>query len=269
MGFDFADPKTGFLLPQTDWDLFALEEPSSQFLASFNNLAADGYAANCNRSRRFAQYRAYWKQEYCVTEDGYSYLKSGWAFERLPLRPFIQSYADNKHSGGVPRYFEPVEADFTPILQHMMRRYDASPNKEFQIDINQYRVTADDDSEGVPVPEGKHKDGRPIVAVLVFRRDNVKGAELTLYPNDSDIPFARETVQPGYGTIFNDQSMYHDATAIKVEQPGIEGIRDYVAINFTPWDERRYGRKFEQDNLAPGQIIDEARVEPFGAFEIN
>ena len=261
MGIDSIDPKTGFQLPRENWDLIPIPKPSRALLNSFNRLVADPYAKNCNRFRRFAQFKAQHGLIKCL-EPGEDH---DWKFERLPLRPFIQSYEDNKLSGGIPRYFKPIRADFTPLLSHILGM--ETSNKAYQIDVNQYRVTAEGESEGVPVPEGIHRDGRPIVVVAVYNRRNIEGAELSLYPNDSDVAFATMIVQPGYAAIFNDNAMRHNVTSIKATVKNVTGLRDYVAVNCTPWDERRYGPAYEASILAPGQVVDETKVQPFGKFE--
>jgi hypothetical protein len=89
-----------------------------------------------------------------------------------------------------------------------------------------------------------HRDGQECVAILVFRRHLISGAELRLIDAKTQQIFARTVVGENRGIVLDDHKMMHDASPVTATSSD-KGFRDYVVININPWENRRYGEEFE------------------------
>jgi len=219
------------------WVTFDITPPSVECLQSFNQLSPDRYAENCNRSRLFSQFKA-------VCQNG------GWFLEKLEHRPFVQSKEHNPHSGGISREFDPVEHDFSDLVLKCFEKLKIDSDQQYQLDLHQYRVEAKQALKGDPVPEGPHQDGHELVGIIVLKRQNVVGAENSLFHLGGE-KFKELTLQENQCLFLEDGKMLHDATPIAVEnlEEG-DAYRDYVVININRWDNRRYGEDFERRALS-------------------
>lgn len=171
-----------------------------------------------------------------------------WALEKLPHRPFIQSVKFNSHSGGILRHFQPLECDVTQHVADIMEQIKADKDREFHLDVNQYRVYATQIMQGVSVPEGMHQDGHEIVGIMVYRRQSINGAELSLHRLDTREIFIKTIIQENEAIVIEDEKMLHDATNVTASSTEI-GVRDYIVVNINSWENRRYGPEFERDAL--------------------
>ncbi len=206
-------------------------------LASFDNLPLDEYCGGKQRFHRFSQYKM-------------TYIGDRWRFEVLPHRPLVQPKAYNVHSGGRFRHIDAIEVDPSVYLDAVVKGGQLDTRRAWHLDVNQYRVIANPEIEGVCVPEGAHQDGHSYVMIMVFRRRRITGAELALLPLDSKRPFFRTTIQENQAIILDDTRMRHDATNIEPAEASGSGYRDYFGTSLNPWEDRRYGPEFERRALA-------------------
>src|SRR5215469_4889116 len=213
-----------------------MPKASEQFLESFARLPPDVYAPTANRFRRFSQFRL-------------SYKHDRWSLNRLPHRPLIQARAYNQVAGNLARHFEPLECDPSLFVDSILRAAKLDTCVDWHLDVNQYRVIANEHAPGICVPEGIHRDGHQFVKIMVFRRQRISGAELTLYPLDADEPFFTRIIEEGQAIVIDDTRMRHYATDISaIARQG--GYRDYIGTCLNRWDERKYGPEFEANALA-------------------
>ncbi len=221
------------IMPSEGWLKFKLSPPDKTLLDSFNNLVADQYAPHCQRYRRFSQYK--------ITS-----VDENWSLEKLPHRPFIQSAKFNSHSGGILRHFEPLEIDVSKPVAEIMDRLNADKFQEFHLDVNQYRVYANENAQGISVPEGMHQDGHALVGILVYRRHLIEGSELTLHRLEDREMFLKTIVEENEAIVIEDEKMYHNATNVSATTKET-GFRDYIVVNINRWEDRRYGPEFERE----------------------
>lgn len=221
-------------LNESGFTIIKLPKVSKDVLDSFSTLGPDIYLGNGNRTRRFAQYRMKF-------DDGH------WKFERLPHRPYMTFSKYNKIAGGVERHYEPLMIDITQQINTCAQSIPLNTVCEWQINVHQYRVIVRPDIAGITVPEGPHQDGHEFIGILVFNRHNIKGAEMSLLPlGGSSEPFYNYTVMEGEAALLNDRIMFHDVTEIEPLDEGGNGHRDIVVIAFSRWEERWYGKEFEE-----------------------
>ena len=170
-GFAFvrAPQMRAALLPAglADWDGFA---------ASWDDLGLDRYMADGGRyrRRRFATFAV-----------------AGGAVRRKPHQPHYQSRDYNPLNGGIARWFEPVTDAIAahPATLAIIRTCDAlftaltppaTRPEVWHVEMHQFRIEAQPDTEGRPTPEGMHRDGVDWVLVLLVRRENVASGETTI-----------------------------------------------------------------------------------------
>jgi hypothetical protein len=218
-------------LNEWHYQLFTVPDLPDAIVAEFPNLPLDQYCAGKFRHRRFSQYR--------LVHDG------GWRLEPLPHRPFCQAKQFNGVTGGLLRDFEPLRVDPAPLVVAGAEEVPLDPTVDWQVDVHQWHIVTDDETQGVSVPEGPHQDGHTYSVIFVVDRQNITGGETQLIPLDSDEPFFSVTLQAGQGVVLDDRRLRHYATDIRAPR-GEDGHRDLFLLAYNPWPDRRYGQEYEQ-----------------------
>ena len=218
-------------LGQKGYRVVDIPPATEALLESFNHLPVDQYSGSNQRFHRFSQYRLSFRGE-------------DWHMEKLPHRPLIQSSQYNTKSGDIMRHFPPVQAEPTVWISAALKAGGLDTNREWHLDINQYRVTSTSNNPGICVPEGAHQDGHHYVMIFVFKRQDISGAVLKLLPLSDQTPFFKDIIQESQAIIIDDTKMKHDATPISAI--GEYGYRDYFGTALNPWEDRRYGDEFER-----------------------
>jgi len=237
------DDLSWLTMPEKGWKEFRFLPAQKAFLETFENLVFDQYAPHCQRYRRFSQFKV------VASHDS-------WALSELPHRPFIQSARYNEFSGGILRHFEPLQCDIAPYINDVFSSLTINTSRTYHLDVHQYRVCATPQANGISVPEGCHRDGQQCVAILVFRRHLITGAEMSLCDPATGQALYKTVLGENTGIVLDDEKILHDASPIAAT--GSEpGYRDYVVLNINEWEKRRYGEEFEHRAMAEPQ-------NPFG-----
>ncbi|QFI37026.1 2OG-Fe dioxygenase family protein [Moritella marina ATCC 15381] len=205
---------------------------------SFSNLKLDEYASGGTRYRRFSQYKLQFNDH-------------EWNMDVLPHKAYMTYSKFNSVAGGIKRYYEPLESDFTEQILSAVKQVKLDSNDDWQINVHQYRVVSSKDRPGIPVPEGVHQDGHDYVAIFVFNRYGIEGGEMSLLKsNNIEDAFYTGTIKPGEVAILDDRSMFHYVTDIRAIDE--RGYRDTVVVAFSKWKDRWYGEEFENKVLGEG-----------------
>ncbi|MFZ6693451.1 2OG-Fe dioxygenase family protein [Undibacterium sp. SXout20W] len=221
-------------LNESGFKIIQFPKASQKVIESFSDLGPDIYLGSGNRTRRFAQYRM-------------TFSKDRWEFARLPHRPYMTFSKYNKVAGGIERNYEPLKIDITQQIEFCARSIPLDTESEWQINVHQYRVIVRPDLAGITVPEGPHQDGHEFVGILVFNRHRIEGAEMRLLAlGGVGEPFYKYTLLEGEAALLNDRTMFHDVTEIKSLEKNGSGYRDIVVVAFSRWEERWYGKEFEE-----------------------
>lgn len=212
--------------------------PSKEVEESFNNMPRDEHSPSRLRKIRLTQYFGY-------CEEG------SWVFAPLPQRKYVQSadYIKLAEAGGVARHREKLEVDPSPLMASVLDSLPVDREGMFQINVNQIRVIANAEFDGVTVPEGPHRDGHKYSVICVAKRHNVKGGETQVMAPDSKEILFRTTLGENQAILIDDERFIHYATNIEPGQ-GDMGYRDIWVIEINPWSERAYGPKHEKMALA-------------------
>ncbi len=216
-----------------------LGELVCKYRESFNDLGPDDYhpAESGGRTRRLGQYHA--------TYD----LKTGDSvITKLKTELFLQGET-NKLTGHIHRPFLSVEVDLKPYIKHGFVEVNkiwplTGYGNEWLINCHQIRVHAAQTQEGIPVPEGIHKDGAEFVIMACVARERVKGGISHIYEDENQPPVYGVTLMPGQAVMVNDKEVFHMVSPlISVET---HGYRDMILMGFHLWTHGKYKGDWRQ-----------------------
>ena len=143
--------------------------------------------------------------------------------EPVPHRAHWQPLEYNALHGGLERWFEPIE----PVViasrpwQGMLKAMGTlasslrkGSDQPWYVEAHQFRIDTTD-GIGRPTPEGAHRDGVDLVAVLLVGREGIKGGETRVF--DADGPTGlRFTMQaPWTCLLLDDARVIHESTPIQ------------------------------------------------------
>jgi hypothetical protein len=195
---------------------------------AFENLPVDTQVDGVDvyRERRYGRLR--------VDVDG-----DDVAFQVLPNAVFRQDSIPLWK--GKDRVFEPVAEDvlLSPGLRALVR-FDAriataiNGNTSWRVGIHLVRVVARAGSDGLPTPEGRHRDGHTCVGLHLMRREGVTGGVSTVHPNDGSPAVRTTLLDPLDSMFFDDNMITHEVSPAVAE--GSSGVRDMLQVDFNPMD---------------------------------
>jgi hypothetical protein len=212
-------------LTQTLISASALTEWAA-FAASWNSLSIDAYMADGGRYRR----RSFAAFSVAATD-----------IARKPHQPHYQSRDYNTLNGGIERWFEPCAPLVAqhPIMQSclswcytLFNSLTLDPPTAWHVEVHQFRIEAQAGKQGLPTPEGLHRDGVDWVLVLLIARENIAEGVTTIY-NLSKQPIGSFTLTvPLDAALVDDSRVYHGVTAVEPINPAIPAYRDVLVVTF-------------------------------------
>ena len=142
--------------------------------------------------------------------------------EQAAHRAHWQPIEYNALHGGLERWFEPIEPAviahpaWTPMLRSLARL--AMPLREgistWYVEAHQFRIDTTD-GIGRPTPEGAHRDGVDLVAVVLVARDGIKGGETRVFDADGPTGLRFTMQEPWTCLLLDDARMIHESTPIQ------------------------------------------------------
>lgn len=179
--------------------------------------------------------------------------------EVVPHRAHWQPLSYNALHGGITRWFEPCEVRFieSPVIQDFLKQlghyFSLLPqqanhkNQPWFVELHQFRI---DTSDGIgrPTPEGAHRDGVDFVAVLMMKRQWIKGGETRVFESNGPQGCRFTLSQPMSLLVLDDERVIHETTPI---QPidlnhSQHAYRDTLVVTF-----RREGFQDSPSKLSP------------------
>ncbi|KAF1044013.1 2OG-Fe dioxygenase family protein [Xylophilus sp.] len=210
-------------------------------IPSWNDLMPDRYLRDGGRYRR--------RRHAC-------FVVQGGEVRQVPHRPHWQPVEYNALHGGMQRWFAPVEPEVVaaPVWNRLLAaltrageavRPDHPTGSPWFIEAHQFRIDTTD-GIGRPTPEGAHRDGVDVVAVLLVGRHAVKGGETRVF--DAAGPSGRRftLTEPGSVLLLDDARVIHESTPIQPLQA--EGWRDTLVLTL------RAGG-FQGDGVDAGPVL--------------
>ncbi|MFO1252435.1 MAG: 2OG-Fe dioxygenase family protein [Inhella sp.] len=186
----------------------------------WDDLRPDGYLKDGGRYRS--------RRHSCFVVDGSTVTET-------PRRAHWQPLDYNALHGGIERWYEPVDPAMAvhPAFQALLRRLARSADRlrgaqPWFIEVHPFRIDTEG-GIGRPTPEGAHRDGVDLVAVLLLARQHIKGGETRVFEATGPAGQRFTLTEPGSLLLLDDPRMIHEATPIQPDGAA-RGHRDTLVI---------------------------------------
>ena len=157
---------------------------------------------------------------------------------QAPHRPHWQPVEYNALHGGIERHFEPMPPAWTAdpawprLLVGLARRASALRGAQpWFVEAHPFRIDTTD-GIGRPTPEGAHRDGVDLVAVLLVARLNVKGGETRVFAADGPAGLRFTLAEPFSALLLDDARVIHESTPIQPVDAASPAHRDTLVLTY-------------------------------------
>ncbi|GMV29218.1 MAG: hypothetical protein AMXMBFR59_13430 [Rhodanobacteraceae bacterium] len=197
----------------------------SAFADSWNDLAVDTYMADKGRYRR---------RRHGV------YIASAAGVRREADRPHYQSLEYNPLHGGVARSFQPIDPRWDrgqglpAVLRYCHGLFGAlAPTvAAWNVEVHQFRIEARAGEQGLPTPEGVHRDGVDYVLVLLIARTNIASGTTTIHRPDGELLGRFTLTAPFDAALVDDARVCHGVTPVEAVDVTAPAYRDVLVVTF-------------------------------------
>jgi hypothetical protein len=157
---------------------------------------------------------------------------------RVPQRAHWQPVEYNALHGGIERWFDPMDPAWVaqPLWQALLARLGdcASALRGAQpwfVEAHPFRI---DTAGGIgrPTPEGAHRDGVDLVAVILAARQGVKGGETRVFEATGPHGIRFTMTEPWTTLLLDDARVIHETTPIQPLPGAPAGHRDTLVLTF-------------------------------------
>ncbi len=156
----------------------------------------------------------------------------------VPARPHWQPVEYNALHGGLLRHFEPLPRSLVgdPSWSELLRGFARVADELFGarrwfVEAHPFRIDATD-GIGRPTPEGAHRDGVDLVAVILVERHNVKGGETRVFDAQGPQGVRFVLSEPWSALLLDDARVIHETTPIQPLDPAQPTWRDTLVLTF-------------------------------------
>lgn len=168
------------------------------------------------------------------------FVVQGGDVQQVPHRAHWQPLQYNALHGGMERWFAPMldatvaQAAWQQLLRALGSVADGvfAPDKApvpWFVEAHQFRIDTHG-GIGRPTPEGAHRDGVDLVAVLLVGREGVKGGETRVFEAHAAAGQRFTLTQPWSLLLLDDARMVHESTPIQPLQE--HGHRDTLVLTY-------------------------------------
>ena len=189
--------------------------------APWDRLVPDAYLKDGGRYRK--------RRHSCFVVDGPQ-------VRQVPHRAHWQPLEYNALHGGMQRWFEPMEPQQVaqPLWQRLLQRLgEAASNlrgaRPWFVEAHPFRIDTTD-GIGRPTPEGAHRDGVDLVAVVLVGRHAIKGGESRVFEADGPAGQRFTLREPWSLLLLDDARVIHESTPIQPLDPEGFGWRDTLVV---------------------------------------
>ncbi len=200
----------------------------NRFRTHWNKLSTDSYAAErgMRRLRRYGQF---------------SFTSATAQIRLLPQASFVQPEDSNPLYVGVERTFEPLTDSFIAdplfwaVLRMLKRVATALDDPAvWKVHVHPFRVVATAEADGLPTPEGRHRDGVTLVSSLLVGRQNAAGGESSVSDQDGRLVLTTTLSEPGALLLGDDRRTLHSVSPVHPVDRSRPAYRDVLVATFTP-----------------------------------
>ena len=167
---------------------------------------------------------------------------AGPALAPVPHRAHWQPVEYNALHGGIERWFEPMPAAITAhlawarlllSLAALTARLRQAPAAPWCIEAHPFRIDTTD-GIGRPTPEGAHRDGVDLVAVILVSRVQIKGGETRVFDTRGPQGVRFTLDEPWSVLLLDDGRVIHESTPIQPAEGAAPGAshRDTLVLTF-------------------------------------
>ena len=166
------------------------------------------------------------------------FVVEGSSVRAVPHRAHWQPLEYNALHGGIERWFEPLEPALTaePLWPRLLAMLAARASalrgtQTWFVEAHPFRIdTAGEGGIGRPTPEGAHRDGVDLVAVLLVARESVKGGETRVFDAKGPAGLRFTMTEPWTTLLLDDARVIHETTPIQPLDATQRGHRDTLVI---------------------------------------
>lgn len=165
-----------------------------------------------------------------------SFIVEGGTVRAVAHRAHWQPVEYNALHGGIERWFEPLEpglvadVQWPRLLQWLAARASALRGAQpWFVEAHPFRI---DTAGGIgrPTPEGAHRDGVDLVAVVLVSRRDVKGGETRVFDADGPHGLRFTMTDPWTTLLLDDARVIHETTPIQPIGGDEAGHRDTLVV---------------------------------------
>ncbi len=167
-----------------------------------------------------------------------SFVVEGGHLRQVTHRAHWQPVEYNALHGGIERWFEPLApalvADPTwPALLGALAGVASALRgaQAWYVEAHPFRIDTEG-GIGRPTPEGAHRDGVDLVAVILVARENVKGGETRVFDARGPQGVRFTLAQPWSVLLLDDARVVHETTPIQPADPARPSYRDTLVLTF-------------------------------------
>ena len=197
------------------------------WVPAWDALPADDYLKDGGRYRR--------RRHACFVVDADGTLRA------VPHRAHWQPVEYNALHGGIERWFEPLQPPLagSPVwprllaaLANQAARLRGDAQAPWFVEAHPFRIDTTD-GIGRPTPEGAHRDGVDLVAVILVGRHSVKGGETRVFDARGPQGLRFTLTQPFCALLLDDQRVVHESTPIQPDPAdAAPAHRDTLVLTF-------------------------------------
>jgi hypothetical protein len=166
------------------------------------------------------------------------FVVEGQTCKAAPHRPHWQPLEYNALHGGIQRQFEALpdqlvaDPAWACLLVTLAQQASAlrGPQRWF-VEAHPFRIEAID-GIGRPTPEGAHRDGVDLVAVVFVGRHNVKGGETRVFDARGPQGVRFTLDEPWSMLLLDDERVIHESTPIQPMDAAQPSWRDTLVLTF-------------------------------------
>lgn len=202
--------------------LAGIELPALQaFEPSWDDLPADAHLLDGGRYRR--------RRHACFVVETDQ-------VRAVPHRAHWQPVEYNALHGGLERWFAPMLPAMceAPAWKRLLIGLAATASavkgeQAWHVEAHQFRIDTTD-GIGRPTPEGAHRDGVDLVAVILVSRVGIKGGETRVFEADGPSGSRFTLTDPWTSLLLDDGLVIHESTPIQPLDTAGAGWRDSLVI---------------------------------------
>ncbi len=166
------------------------------------------------------------------------FVVAGAQVDAVAHRAHWQPVEYNALHGGIERWFEPLEPalaespEWLALLRGLARHADALRGQHaWYVEAHAFRI---DTTNGIgrPTPEGAHRDGVDLVAVILLARQGVKGGETRVFDAAGPQGQRFTLTEPLSCLLLDDAKVIHETTPIQPQDAAAPGWRDTLVLTY-------------------------------------